>query len=412
MWNNQQIIDLYNQNSFALLIKNLNRKLLRETPRIKDYLEKCLLNRISISTENNKRTVQYPKLRKGRKEMVYFNQNQIQENVHQWVTQIRKQRRHSSQNHSKTNSILMYMNELPNISGIMSSLKGEGSNENTSKIMMNNSVTVNTGSQESFTNLMFTVKQICFENTTNSQKQREHDNKSIYFGNRFKVFIISMFNFENMVEEDPLIMFSDLDTFYPCKCNVNQDYSTPSDFSLEASSSRHISRFRIKQKSELDLNTLRITSIHKIKDLGNVGFESPRNMVKEIKKNFMDTPCLDQNTLHKDQRHLSLNPEALIQSKKEKLRIGRSSDFLIRRKSDFSKKSENSLKKEFVKDNDTSLIDHVNGFDCRCLRQAIESDFDEFWEDLIKQNRMGTLIGILIRAKVKVFKLDASILDE
>lgn len=400
IWLDSELKDLNDFQKYQKINKKLNGKILSKSTRIQKYLEDCFINKIKKEIKNGKSNINFPILGKGKKEIIYFNPNEEKENIKIWVKKICQNQSHQK-SISNTNSIIMYMNELPNDSALFINSQIGESHGNTSICISKSKTEINQNSQNSLTNIMFTIYEIKFDS---KEKKEQIDS-------RLKIFIVSKWNFELMVEEEPIVLFSDLENFFSCQCRVELPENTPSDYSLEVSSSKRIPKLQINEIDPCSLR--RITSIQEFSKKNPFLVESPKNTKNLVQNICPDTPNLDiSNPCENLQiRHMSLNIPLIKKNDSFSNNLLGSEGNLIRRKSDFSKKTKNSSKQIIFENKNQSYMKCQKNIYCYCNKSATQSNFDFFWEELLKDNKIGTLIELLIKAKVQVFRLDSKVLD-
>jgi hypothetical protein len=264
--------------------------------------------------------------------------------------------------------------------------------------------------------IMFTISEIKFQEKTKKNSKEKvvpYSSMDIFSTGRFKVFLVTQWNFESLQEEEPLLFFSDLEYFFSCQCRVK--HKIASDLSLEVSSSRKISRFTIKDKKNMHkLFNTKITPIRNFTPSQNYKPESMRNMMRprtrESRKYAYSRDLDSLASIEEKLQPLNLDSTSNRNIGKKFLHSNSGNKKLIQG-SEISQKLYMSSRKILNDVGSMNMFRTRSQYNCECKGRATEEEFDRFWGEAMKDDKMGTLIGLLINAKVKVFRLDSKVFD-
>ena len=415
VWMNHQVEDLSKMENFRKVSQLIEGHLLSRAGRIREYLFDCLIDCINGYDQHGSLKIKFPKMFQGKREIVLFNPEHMRENVRLWVSKLDKTPR-EKKSICKANSILYYMDELPNDSFLFSNSRMHNQTLKDTNAIGFAKPPVGVPDDHAPQNQTFTINEIKFEYPC----KRSQSAPQSQAPKRYRVFLVTFWNFETYQEDELLLLFSDLENFFSCQCRRMEKYKIPSDLSLEMTASPRISNMRIKSRRNLKhFFNSKIVPIRNMKDLPeHVKAESVRNIMgmSTIRsKNYFGSrdlnslvsieeklnPLFRQTSILKHTNTPSQNPGFLTEQSKANAKCN----------SDFSKKLYMSSRKILKRERNLSLLKTRSNIKCECVFKATEKQFDKFWAEAIRDNKIGTLIGILIKANVRVFRLDSRILN-
>ena len=449
----EKSFNLKRRPDFAAIENFLKGELLEKGSVCELFLMNLILERTDTILKGKPKSLVLPKLKKGFNEFIYVYSRTIKTyKLDKWLDKMKRKKKSVMKQTEKRNlmntSINAYMESLPQVtfllgnSNMQCTLEANEFDLNNFMGMIGNQPGKNISEETEDESMTFTIREIVIEfnkprKAGGGKPESASNPKGIsesLLEHQYKIFVVSVPDFENMNKSDKMVLFVDLQHFNVGNCKhqrlasglitsdnlkmtipkIGMDFTNQDTSNLKICSHAILNQPKIKEqpitvessnevffrKSSFDQNS-KTSLANKMNSLSKTSSKDIEpNSDVSIAKSFSPLTTLD----------LDSKTEGYMIKTKLTIQSGLSPPFIKD-----GVKQENFFNSQKIQQLDwrTSIMrtQDVGSGSCGCSAKIEEEDFYKLFRKNIYNDVLASLLFVLVKSNISLFKLDSTLFN-